>query len=302
MEHTSPLSRLAADIALIRSQNRTVRLVLRNTERFGVLHLYFEHGRLVHVLGHKENPSKSFGDLATWSQGTIRQDELTSGVDKAVSSSVNVVLEQSLDSTLQQLESRGTIQALPNSRKSFQTQNSPYPGGFFPETLPPYELGSETQQRRPPVSPDHREPPAHELFSDMQTIPIASTNPSDYVADAQWQLLALVVRQIVDQVGTVIGKDAVDALIRQSLAYSAVKQPPLRVLELDATGWLSPLPGQPISSFPLADVADAIATLLTSFETRCASLIGEDDAHRLIVNAARPFSASLAQLGLAIAV
>ena len=42
--------------------------------------------------------------------------------------------------------------------------------------------------------------------------------------------------------------------------------------------------------------------LLTSFENRCASLIGEVDAHRLIVNAARPFSASLAQLGLAIVI
>ena len=69
---------------------------------------------------------------------------------------------------------------------------------------------------------------------------------------------------------------------------------------MDATGWLSPLPGQHISSYPLADVADAVAVLLTSFEDRCASVIGEADAHRLIANAARPFSASLAQLGLAI--
>ncbi|MGO8948413.1 MAG: hypothetical protein ACLQUY_12295 [Ktedonobacterales bacterium] len=301
MGHSNSLSRLSADIAAIRSQHMTVRLVLRNTERFGVLHLYFETGRLVQVHGHKENPMKSFGDLATWSQGTIRQDELAGGMDTAGITPGNSKLEQILDSTLQQLESRGVVQTPPSSRKSFQAQTSPYITGLSPETPPSYTLRHEVQQRRP-SPPANEELPTHELFSDMQTMPIASANPSEYVADAQWQLLALVVRQVVDQAGTVIAKDTVDGLIRQSLAYSAVKQPPLRILELDATGWLSPLPGHRISSFPLADVADAIATLLTSFENRCASLIGAEDAHRLIVNAARPFSASLAQLGLAIVV
>jgi hypothetical protein len=300
MEHSNQLPRLPADIAAIRSQNQTVRLVLRNTERFGVIHLYFERGRLVQVQGHKENPIKSFADLATWNQGTLRQDELSTGMDNA---GVNPLLDQALDSTLQQLESRGVVQPLPAGRRAvvFQAQNSPYALPPSPDVSLPYALGSEAPPHWPSLQGSPELPP-NELFSDMQTIPIASANPSDYLGDSQWQLLALVVRQVVDQAGTILGKDTVDGLIRQSLAYGAVKQPPLRILELDATGWLTPVPGQRISTYPLADVADAIATLLTSFENRCATLIGEEDAHRLIVNAARPFSASLAQLGLAIAV
>jgi hypothetical protein len=298
MEHSYPLSRLSVDIATLRSQNQTVRLVLRNTERFGLIHLYFERGRLIQVQGHKDNPIKSLADLVTWSQGTIRQDELSAGTEKAA---INPMLEQTLDSTLKQLESRGVVQPPPGGRPSmsFQTQTPPYALPLSPQ-IPDY-IGGNDQQRWP--SPASNPPrPAHELFSDMQTIPIASANPSDYLADSQWQLLALVVRQVVDQAGAVLGKETVDGLIRQSLAYGAVKRPPLRILEMDASGWLSPLPGQHISSFPLADVADAVAMLLTSFENRCASLIGEEDAHRLIVNAARPFSASLAQLGLAIVI
>ena len=211
--------------------------------------------------------------------------------------------DQVVDATLKQLEAGGVVQSLSAGRRSmsFQAQNSPYVLPLSPETSSPYAVGNEGQHHWP-SPPTSGELPPNELFSDMQTIPIASANPSDYLGDSQWQLLALVVRQVVDQAGMILGKQAVDGLIRQSLAYGAVKQPPLRILELDATGWLSPLPGQRISSYPLADVADAIATLLTSFENRCASLIGEEDAHRLIVNAARPFSASLAQLGLAIAV
>lgn len=300
MEHSNQLPRLPADIAAIRSQNQTVRLVLRNTERFGVIHLYFERGRLVQVQGHKENPIKSFADLATWNQGALRQDEVSTGMDNA---GINPLLDQALDSTLQQLESRGVVQPLPAARRAtgFQAQDSAYALAPSPAASPPYALGNEGQHHWPSPLAGPEMPP-HELFTDMPTMPISSANPGEYLADSQWQLLALVVRQVVDQAGTIIGKDTVDSLIRQSLAYGAVKQPPLRILELDTTGWLSPLPGQRISAYPLADVADAVATLLTSFENRCASLIGPEDAHRLIVNAARPFSASLAQLGLAIAV
>jgi hypothetical protein len=296
MEHTYPLSRLSIDITTVRAKGQTLRLVLRNTERFGLIHLYFEHGHLVQVQGHKEGPLKSFADLATWSQGTIRQDEVALGADKR---GINPGLEEGLDSTLMQLESRGVVQAPPSSRpsRSYQAETPPY---VLPTPFQPPTIVGGNDQPPPWGSPPNAAGAPHELFSDMQTIPIASANPSDYLVDSQWQLLALVVRQVVDQAGALLGKETADGFIRQSLAYGAVKRPPLRILEMDATGWLSPLPGQHISSYPLADVADAVAVLLTSFEDRCASVIGEADAHRLIANAARPFSASLAQLGLAI--
>jgi hypothetical protein len=296
MEHTYPLSRLSIDITTVRTKSQTLRLVLRNTERFGLIHLYFERGHLVQVQGHKEGPLKSFADLATWTQGTIRQDEVALGAEKR---GVNPGLEEGLDSTLLQLESRGVVQAPPASRpsRSYQAETPPY---VLPMPVQPSSMVGGNDMLPSWQSPQSIPGAPHELFSDMQTIPIASANPSDYLVDSQWQLLALVVRQVVDQASALLGKETADGFIRQSLAYGAVKRPPLRILEMDATGWLSPLPGQHISSYPLADVADAVAVLLTSFEDRCASVIGEADAHRLIANAARPFSASLAQLGLAI--
>src|SRR3974390_1815742 len=115
MEHSNQLPHLPADIAAIRSQNQTLRLVLRNTERFGVIHLYFERGRLVQVQGHKENPIKTFADLATWNQATLRQDDLSTGVDNA---GANPVLEKALDSTIAQLESRGVVAPPPAGKQS----------------------------------------------------------------------------------------------------------------------------------------------------------------------------------------
>jgi len=302
MEQSSPLSRLSVDIATIRAQHQTLRLVLRNTERFGLIHLYFERGRLVQVQGHKDSYMKTLADLVTWTEGTIRRDDLSAGVERMDKAGGNPALEDTLDETLQQLESRGVIAPAPAARPTTPYQ-APPPTYVLPPThqIPNY-LGENNRQPSWPSPPDRPEPPAHELFSDMQTMPIASANPSDFLADSQWQLLALVVRQVVEQAGALLGKETADGFIRQALAYGAVKRPPLRILEMDATGWLSPLPGQHISAYPLADVADAVALLLTSFESRCASVIGEVDAHRLIANAARPFSASLAQLGLAIVI
>src|SRR5215469_17797989 len=136
MEHTYPLSRLAIDITTVRAKGQTLRLVLRNTERFGLIHLYFEHGHLVQVQGHKEGPLKSFADLATWSQGTIRQDDIALGAEKR---GINPGLEEGLDSTLLQLESRGVVQAPPSSRpsRSFQAETPPYalPTPFQPPAM-----------------------------------------------------------------------------------------------------------------------------------------------------------------------
>src|SRR5258706_13216319 len=80
MEHGHPLARLAAFVAAARARGRPTRLVLRNTERFGLVHLYFRNGHLDHVEGHLNTPLNSLVDLATWQLGVIRQDEIGSGL------------------------------------------------------------------------------------------------------------------------------------------------------------------------------------------------------------------------------
>src|SRR5258705_13256882 len=80
MEHGHPLARLAAFVAAARARGRPTRLVLRNTERFGLVPLYFRYGHLDHVEGHLNTPLNSLVDLATWHLAVIRQDEIGSGL------------------------------------------------------------------------------------------------------------------------------------------------------------------------------------------------------------------------------
>ncbi len=52
----------------------TGRLSLRNSERFGILHLYFQAARLIHVAGNKQSAECLLQDLLTWTKGDIRFD------------------------------------------------------------------------------------------------------------------------------------------------------------------------------------------------------------------------------------
>src|SRR5579859_4923592 len=101
MERAQQLSELVSLVATIRSQGRTARLALHNTDRFGLLHLYFEQGRLIRVEGNAGGPSESLFDLESWRHGAIRIETVAPGAVEAVS---NLPLEPLLDATLAQLE------------------------------------------------------------------------------------------------------------------------------------------------------------------------------------------------------
>src|SRR5258706_11783153 len=110
MEHGHPLARLAAFVAAARARGRPTRLVLRNTERFGLVHLYFRNGHLDHVEGHLNTPLNSLVDLATWQLGVIRQDEIGSGLPPLPGDRTPAT---ALTPGLPQLEARGGVQPAP---------------------------------------------------------------------------------------------------------------------------------------------------------------------------------------------
>ena len=120
----------------------------------------------------------------------------------------------------------------------------------------------------------------------------------------QWQLIALVTRQVVEHAGQQIGWQLADNMLRQALGQTATTKTPLRTVELDSTGWLQMIPsleGKAITDYPTDAVTDAVAALLTNFEVRCAALVGAAQAQHILATATGPFRASLAQIGLVVA-
>ncbi len=75
----------------------------------------------------------------------------------------------------------------------------------------------------------------------------------------------------------------------------------LRDVEIDSSVWLKATDEAAILRSSMYDVAEAVASLLTNFEVRCASLMGAERAQEMVASAAAPFRASLSQIGLDVA-
>lgn len=308
MEHGHPLARLAAFVAAARMRGRPTRIVVRNTERFGLIHLYFQHGHLVRVEGYRDTPFTGLADLATWQYGVLRQDEVSGDYGEGP---VDPRLETAFADTLRELEARGVVQPAPPIAQRAASSGSipamPEVIGMMPgvsgmrrsassiNSIPAYQSPSAPTDLPPlDATPDIAVPHG-------STAPTATAPEEERLTDPQWQLIALVVRQIMEKAGVLIGAQMAQTILQQSLTHATRSKSPLIDIELDATGWLRATSPNVLTRYTAYDMADAIAALLTGFEARCASLIGTERAQQVITAAAAPFRTSLVQIGLDIA-
>jgi hypothetical protein len=303
---THPLSELPILVRAMRGQNRPSRLVLRNTERVGLVHLYFVNGSLVHVEGHRGPGAESLADVATWEQGVIRNDPL---VEPPAASQADH-LEAALATVLQRLGQRGVTPvsrpSLPHAAASGVSEpyhavpRPPYP---LPPSLDPFAVSGLPPL--PPVQEDARAPVVP-VVPVVPVAPVAPPTPAmpvpDTLTDPQWQLLALAVHQVVERAGREVKRTVAEGLLAQALAALAGGRRFLTVLEVDTTGWLRPRQEGVISAYGAAEVVEAIAELLAEFERRCAVIVGATRARTIVVEGCLPFRVPLAQIGLDIAV
>lgn len=295
---THHLSELSGLVAAIRANGRTVRLVVRNVDRLGLLHLYFGAGRLVHVEGHAGSAPMALRDLATWFHGAIRLDAVAAPISPSGSADA---LEGYLDLALKELEMRGVVYPAPPSVVQPSSPRMPTPSGppRGAQGLPPLTgpVSGPRMTARPPVNsgpmPATPQNPQEQAQRAMPAVEEALTGP-------QWHLLALAVRQITEQVGQVVGGRTSDGLLRQALAQTAPRNAFLAGLEVDQTGWLRARQDGFAGRFSRYTAAEAIADLLTAFEAGCATLLGAARVREIIATAVAPLRVSLAQIGLSI--
>lgn len=304
---THHLSELSGLVAAIRAHGRTVRLVVRNVDRLGLLHLYFGAGRLVHVEGHAGSAPMALRDLATWFHGAIRLDAVAA---PASPSGGTDALEGYLDLALKELEMRGVIYPAPPSIVQPSSPRMPTPSGppRGAQGLPP--LNGPAGGPRMTARPETNSGPMPDIPA-IPAMPVTPTTPQgqaprgqpaveDALTGPQWHLLALAVRQITEQVGQVVGVRTGDGLLRQALAQTAPRHAFLAGLDVDHTGWLRARQDGFAERFSRYTAAEAIADLLTVFEADCATLLGPARVREIIATAVAPLRASLAQIGLSI--
>ncbi|HEX9414118.1 MAG TPA: hypothetical protein VF916_11495 [Ktedonobacterales bacterium] len=284
MERTHQLGELVGLIAAVRAQGRTVRLALHNTDRFGLLHLYFERGQLIRLEGHTGGSAESLLDLESWRHAAVRLEPVSPG---AVTPSVSFALDRLLDRTLAKLERAGVTH--------------PAPLAVGHPTHPPdasagqYSAGVSGLPPLMPVGPVDGAAQAGGDYSSQRHDP-----HGEELTDPQWQLLALAVRQITEHAGSVLGIQDAEMLLREALAQANEENAFLRGVVVDDTGWLRIRDARVRATCSTFEVAQAVALLLAVLESLYALRLGEQRVRKLIAAAVAPLRLSLEQVGLSV--
>ena len=74
MSRPGYLAEVTLALLRIRDTRASGRLSIRNAERFGLVHLYFNQARLIHITGAKSDGEVMLNDLLTWTKGSVRFD------------------------------------------------------------------------------------------------------------------------------------------------------------------------------------------------------------------------------------
>ncbi|HEX6123103.1 MAG TPA: hypothetical protein VFY89_08080 [Ktedonobacterales bacterium] len=329
MPHEHPLAYLPAYIAAARAQGQPTRLVLRNTDRVGVIHLYFFQHRLVLVEGHRGAGAASLRDLATWQQGTMRRDDLAAPPPGAAQPDAQ--LETVLSETLRQMELRGllTHAAPPASDPATLTSRPSQPRlpAIMPPLLPPTSAPRIASVPRGPAPstplpgsaglpplPDGPAPdrlgPGHALseLATTRTPSVIGTrratptiNTRGQINDDQWRTLARFLHLIIERAARSIQLETAIGFMMQALTKTATGSLILGGLEVDAQGWLQPRREGFLAGFPTYEISQAIAELIQEYEVKCAQFTNPQEARSIIIEAAAPLRRPLASLGLDIA-
>lgn len=303
MREEYPLARLAQLIAAARAVPGPTRVTIRNTERFGLIHLYIQGGAAVRAHGHLRRMTESLQDLATWRFGTVRMEDTLS---RDLPTAADEQLESALTNALVRLEAQSVIAPSqhPEPQPVTLQADQASTADATEQARPVYDAPRHARPTPPPPGTDGLPPLVAPSTSEPRTSQqsIHSGELVDRLTTPQWQMIALIVRQIMQKAADLVGESMAETMLRLSLTQATRTHPILHDIQMDASGWLEAVSPDAIAHYSTFDVADAIASLLTGFEARCASLIGPEQAQQIIASVAAPFRASLEQLGLHIAV
>jgi hypothetical protein len=293
MLHERPLAFLPAYVAAARARGRPTRLVLRNTERVGLVHLYFYQGRLTLVEGHRGAGTASLADLATWQSGTIRQDEL----DAAPAASMpDPQLEAALADALRQLEARQIV------------------GRSTPPGSEPHPITRPSAPRLPAVQPGMLRMPGAVSVPGLpplpdramseaatQRTPATSNGSGSDITDAQWQFLTRTLHQIVERASQEVAEGVAIGMLMQAVSRITPAHPFLAGIEVDERGWLHARHEGYVAHFARQDIVRALAALIGEYQTRCSLVLGPGGAQRVVADVVEPVRGPLASLGLDVA-
>lgn len=250
---------LANVILRIRRLRMFGRLSLRNTERLSVAHLYFRGGRLVHVVGNRGDTRAILLELKEWPRGSVRFDR----GDTTTMPITSIEYEQVLDEVLFHLQRRGII------------------------VVPPEQQASPTQAY--PITE-----PQHVIESNL----VATTEIKQLITPWEWQILTEGTRRVSLAVAHLVGPKEALSVLRDILDDCASAFPAFSCIEIAPSGYLHVINSSQLERMPRIDLLEGFTALFATCEYFCSPIIGEKEAHDLLIQALRDIGPVLVQLGV----
>ncbi len=233
-------------IVSIRRSHAFGRLTLRNSDRVGLAHLYFQGGRLAHIVGSSGDAEATLEDLQRWAHAIVRFDRGT------VSASIIVTekLEQGLENVLQHLQRMGLTARMTSQSRVVEG----------------------------------------DLISRMHS--------EQLLTPQEWRLLAESTRRVSLAVSRLIGPREALTVLRDVLDDCSTAFPAFNSLHISVNGHLQITDTTQFDRMPRRELLDGFQALIATCQYFCAPIIGEVEAHKLIIQVLGEIGPALVTLGV----
>jgi hypothetical protein len=256
------LSDLPSIISSIKRLRAFGRLTVRNNTRLGLAHLYFRNGKLVHIIGTRGAVDAVLADLQSWSRATLRFER---GV-MIQSENVTPLHEQRFERWLARLQMRYNQPVTPRT--------GPIPAA----------------PAAAPVS--HAQPQI------VEGQVIAHAQASQLISPWEWQLLVEATRRVSLAVAQLVGPKEAMNVLRDILDDCSAAFPAFAGLRISPDAYLYVTDKSHLDRMPRDDLLEGFAALIAICQYFCSPLIGEVEAHKLMIRALGDIGPALVSLGV----
>ncbi|MBX5452082.1 DUF4388 domain-containing protein [Thermogemmatispora sp.] len=256
------LADLPSIISSIKRLRAFGRLTVRNNTRLGLAHLYFRNGRLVHVIGTRGAVDAVLADLQSWTRATLRFER---GV-MVQSENVTPAHEQRFERWLSHLQARYSSGTVPRS-------------GPAPTTATPPPVA----QPRPQI---------------VEGQVVARTKVNQLISPWEWQLLVEATRRVSLAVAQLVGPKEAMNVLRDIIDDCSAAFPAFSGLKISPNGYLYVMDKSHLDRMPREDLLEGFSALIAICQYFCSPIVGEVEAHKLIIRALGDIAPALVSLGV----
>lgn len=229
----------------IRRSRAFGRLTLRNNDRVGIVHLYFQSGRLVHIVGSSGDAEATLRDLQRWTHATVRFERGSNTTNATITDEQ----EQNFEALLLHLQQMGL---------------------------------TATPTRTRVVEGD-----------------VVSRTPGEQLLTPQeWRILIEGTRRVSVAVAHLIGPREALKVLRDILDDCSAAFPAFATLQIASTGYLQITDTSQLDRMPRKELLEGFNALIATCQYFCVPLIGEVEAHKLLIQALGDICTSMISLGV----